>query len=320
MAKHYSVNKRPKHLVLYPLYVEGYNNLNGNMLKNCLSIDNVLNNILVKNYKNLKIEVNYSLVADKLDNNYIYGRFIKLKKDNIEKLMQDTQSNIEKIKEELLTLKDNEFIEENAYFVFNLKSGIMLANYNPDSVNILKSAASDTFNNAMQKCKYNDPIKLYPFPSDELIDDMINNGSQILKYHIIFPQLSLQRIEDIDKHGVFNDIFSLADSNQSFGLMFEMSLSKPQTLTHKVLNLLKEYIKKFGKIEKFTVYTDYMNFDLIADRYVYFSIDIEVKDDLEDNMKNIYKNIYDLLVEKQDRILNMVKKDLLPSTKQDKLM
>lgn len=315
-----SKNKKQTKLVLYPLYLSYYSSLDANNLKNCLSKENALSkNIFEKDYKNNGKKILYSIVADKFENNFMYGRFIKLNSNYMEKIKEDIQSNKVTITEELVKLETGAYFAQNAHFVCNLNSGIMLANYNSDSVNILTSAAPDTFNHALQQCNL-PTIKLTPFPSSELINEMIKKKAQIFNYYISFPQLSVQYIENIgkDNSDIFKMVFGLLDTTPGFKLKFKLTPSHPEILTPNKLKSLRQFIRKSEKMDRFTVYTDYMNFDLVADKYVYYSTEIDQKEDIDENREVIYKNIYSILIQNHQSILNMVSKDLITEDSQRK--
>lgn len=238
------------------------------------------------------------MIVDSFDDQKVNGRFVKLKKDNIEKL--ETTN----FKEKIDITGIDEFIEMNAFFVWLVQEDLLLAEYNTESLNILTKNSSIVISKALKRCSvFNEDISLQPFPSRDLITEIIKNGGLINKYHLAFQDLNKTYLESMGLSG--ETIWSLAESGE-LDLSQTLTLSKSQQLTDEKYRFLKEIANKLKlKAKKMVVYTDEGNFDLIGNKYVYYNKKALQYDEIEKSRREVYGIILSELLLQQITINKM---------------
>ena len=278
---------RTRNLVLYPLsFLPKAVRLDSSVIKGCLSVDNVLTNSMqITNRGNINI---YSVIVDKVESDMVLGRFVKLKKDNIEKLRKNQPT--QKIEEILEVTGIDEYIEANSYFVWNLINNLMLAEYNPESLNVLTRNSSKVLAYTLSRCNaYNSNISLEPFLSQEFIQEIIQNKGSVYKYRLLFKDINKKYLES---QGMTADLIWKMAKIDGFDLSLGINIAVSQTLTdgfYQELKVIADRIR--GKAKKYVVYTDEGNFDLIGDKYIYYNRTVSLKDTIAEYRKEIYDNI-----------------------------
>ena len=253
-------------------------------------------------------ENTYSAIVDSVDSDFVRGRFVKLKKDNIEKLKKISQNGKNAFEEKLEVTGIDEYIEANAYFVWNLNNNLILAQYNPDSLNVLTRYSRVILGSSLSRCNvFSANIQLEPFPSDEFIDEIIRKKGLVRKFRLSFKNMNKKQMESL---GMSSDlIWEIADTDE-LGLTVSTSieLNQPKTLTREFYNKLKEIAYRIlRKTSKYVVYTDEGNFDLIGEKFIYYNETVEIKDTIEEYRKEIYGKMLHKLHE-QTEILENIRK------------
>lgn len=285
---------RTRNLVLYPLsFLPKAVRVDSRVIKGCMSVDNVLTNSMsITNRGNINI---YSIIVDAVETDMVMGRFVKLKKDNIEKLRKNHPT--QKIEEILEVTGIDEYIEANAYFVWNLANNLMLAEYNPESLNVLTGNSSRVLAYTLRRCNaHNSNISLEPFLSQEFIREIIQNKGSVYKYRLLFKDINKKYLES---QGMTADLIWKMAKIDGLDLSLGINIAVSQTLTdgfYQELKTIADRIK--GKAKKYVVYTDEGNFDLIGDKYIYYNRTVSLKDTITEYRKEIYDNI---LTELQSR-------------------
>ena len=120
------VREKTKTIVLYPFTIFPSNlYLDSKKILDCMQRNNVLKNCIevpARGATNL-----YSIIADAAVNDVVQGRFVKLKSDNIETIDKNT------LEEDLQVIGEDKYIEANAYFVWNFKNNLLLAQWDLES-------------------------------------------------------------------------------------------------------------------------------------------------------------------------------------------
>ena len=225
---------KQKPLVLYPLSMgPALKSLDDQVIFKAWQKDNVFKNVQeieVRGIKNF-----YSIIVDSLDIGYINGRFIKLKKDNIETINKITKD------EGLEVIGEDKYIEANSYFIWDTKCNIMLAQWNIDSLNVLTKKAGEILTNILKKYNINTVnVRLVPIPSQQLISDIIKQKGKVDKYFLKFNHINKPYFEKAGKDEGITDtlIWDIANRG-SMDLSLNIKLINPITLTQSLFDKLK---------------------------------------------------------------------------------
>ena len=209
---------RKRHFVIYPLY----------LIPRIFVVDptELLSSIELKN-----IEVNtikptwrgdtklYSIVGDKESSGIVQGRFLRLNKDNRSKV------DFKKLMESELGLGPNEYVEEEAFFLFDTHDKLLLGEYNPSSVNVLGQRVGQLLNHVLQKIKPPPPeVSVYPIPSDSFLRSAVGSAL-IRRERIEFPSLDLAHLEDV---GVSSKVITELAEGENFGIVLTVKLNNLQ--------------------------------------------------------------------------------------------
>ncbi len=294
---------KQKPLVLYPMSIDPtLKSLDDQVIFNAWQKDNVFDN--VQEIEDRKIKNFYSIIVDSLDNGYINGRFVKLKTDNIETIDKTTKD------EDLEVIGPDKYIEENSYFIWDTKKNLMLAQWNRDSLNVLTKKARDILTNLLKKYNISTvDVKLEPIPSEKLISDIIKQKGKIDKYFLKFKHINKPYFEKAgNDEGITDTLIWDIANRGSMDLSLNIKLVNPITLTQSFFDKLKNIAYKNKKIqERFGVYTDEGNFDLLGDKYVYYTEYVDIGKNLPEYRKNVYKAINDMYADQLKAILRMTK-------------
>ena len=306
-------NDKQKPLVLYPLsVVPSLKSLDNQVIFNAWQKDNVFSN--VQEIEERRIKNYYSIIVDSLDNGYVNGRFVKLKTDSIETINKITKD------EDLEVIGDDKYIEANSYFIWDTKNNIMLAQWNKDSLNVLTKKAGTILTNLLKKYNIRTvDVRLEPIPSPQLIIDIIKNNGRIHKYFLKFNHINKPYFERVGGDSGITDTLIWDIANQgSLDLSLNIKLVNPITLTQSFFNKLKNIAMKNRKIqERFGVYTDEGNFDLLGDKYVYYTEYVDIGKDLAEYRKNVYNVTNAIYSSQMDAILRMIKVPNTPDIEDD---
>ena len=294
---------KQKPLVLYPLSLDPIlKSLDNQVILDALQRDNIFDN--AQEFIDRGIKASYSIIADYIENGYINGRFVKLKTDNIETIDKKTKL------EDLQVIGEDKLIEANSYFIWDTTRNLMIAQWNRESLNVLTKKSGSILSNSLNKHNIiNLEVGLQSFPSEELIKYIIQNKGNVHKYFLKFNQLSKPYFEQSGRDAGITDtlIWDIAN-RESIGLSLTIKLDNPLTLTQSLLDKLKNIANKNKKIQtRFGVYTDEGNFDLIGDKYVYYTEYVDIGANLQEYRENVYKAINSIYAEERDAILRMRK-------------
>ena len=290
-----------KSLVLYPLSIDpALKLLDNQLIFKAWQKVNVFNN--VQEIEVRKVINYYSIIVDYIDKAYINGRFVKLKTDNIETINKNTTD------EDLEVIGPDKYIEANSYFIWDTKNNLMLGQWNKESLNVLTKNGSAVLTNLLIKYNFsNSDVRLEPIPSKELIIDIIKNKGRIQKYFLKFKHINKPYFEEAGKNEGITDtlIWDIAE-NRAMDLSLNLKLNDPITLTQSFFSKLKGIAHRNKKIqEKFAVYTDEGNFDLLGEKYVYYTEYVDIGKNLQEYRKNIYGAIQNVYTAQLETILRM---------------
>ena len=272
--------------------------LESKSLIECLSKERVLDNHIEVNARGA---VNlYSAIVDSAENGFVLGRFVKLKTDNIETIDKKT------FYEDLAIIGEDKYIEENAYFVWNIATNLLLAQWNLESLNVLTGNSNRVLQKAFLECNLRHDIKIEPFPSKEFIQNIIQNKGIISKYRLSFKELGKPYLEE---QGLGGDIVWQIAENQEVEMDLVIRLSQRPQLSESLFGKLTSIARRIlSGTNKFVVYTDEGNFDLIGEKAIYYSETVTILDDLDLYRKEIYKKIKQKLMAETNNLLEIRKR------------
>jgi len=293
------MDKQYKYYVIYPLYIipRSIKIVPDDFFK-CIDLTRIKDNILKTFWRNE--EIPYSMVGDNIDSELVFGRMIRLNKDDIDRI------DIEKLKEEIITNGQSQYVAENSHFVLDTNTNLVFAEYNPSAVNALSSRASDLFTYVLRKCSAQLPeIELRSAPSEELIKNIVDHAV-ITKYHFDFPRVNLKNLESI---GVSSSLINKIAEKGSFGFDMGIKLKLPEALSTSWLVLLKEIAQKLKlvKVRSFKVVTNEGSFDLIKENLIFYEVEIE-RGRRPDMEERLYQKLRTLIKEKSNVMLEFVEK------------
>ncbi len=239
----------------------------------------------------------YSIILDDFRDSKFYGRFVKLKSDNIETLNKTT------FEEDLETIGEDKYIEQNAYFVWNVSNNLLLAQWNLESLNVLTGNSNKVLKKALTNSAVDSNVQMEPFPSKEFIENIIQNRGEIWKYRLSFKELGKSYSESNGLGG--SVVWDLAE-DQEVGIDLVVRLSQRKTLTSKFFEGLQRIAERIrGSTKKFVVYTDEGNFDLIGEKAIYYSETVKVMNDLNEYRNEMYRLINNKLSEETGNLLEI---------------
>lgn len=200
--------------------------------------------------------------------NIMFGRFLKLRKESFSRIDMD------KLEEEVIENGPNEFLEEEAHFIMDTENNIILARYNPHSLNVLSRRSEEILNYALKVCGINrGRIQVRPIPSDELIEGLTNK-TNIESYKITLDGLNLDYLE---MHGINSRIIKRLAKDGGIDLMLSMRFLSPPMFTREKHAELKNEVTELGtRAKSFKVKTEDGSFDLIKENLLYYEIEIDV--------------------------------------------
>lgn len=239
----------------------------------------------------------YSIILDDFEDSRFYGRFVKLKNENIETI--DKKNFDEKFEK----IGEDKYIEQNAYFVWNVSNNLLLAQWNLESLNVLTGNSNKVLKKALSKSGVDTGAQMEPFPSKDFIENIIQNRGEIWKYSLSFKELGKPYSETKGLGG--SVVWDVAE-DQEVSIDLVVRLSQRKTLTQSffdklsgIANVIRDGTKKF------VVYTDDGNFDLIGEKAIYYSEKITVLDDLDQYRNEMYRVIKNKLTEETDNLLGI---------------
>jgi len=148
-------------LTVYPYFVKiNRHKITAESLSTKFHIDNVLENAYPKPVDSGRWPKD-SIICDKREDEIIYGRFLKLRKDAIEFL----QSQGTKLSERLEFPGLGEYVEENSHFLWDVRNGVILCEYNHKGIRRLQRSAEKLIANILGFHSSNDLKMVWPFNS-----------------------------------------------------------------------------------------------------------------------------------------------------------
>ena len=287
---------RIKSITLYPFSISPSEYIvNSAVIENHLKKEAVLDNSIEVRSRGA---VNtYSIILDYFKDSKFYGRFVKLKSDNIETIDKKT------FKEDLETIGEDKYIEHNAYFVWNISNNLLLAQWNIESLNVLTGNSNKVLKKAFLNSGVDSNIQIQPFPSKEFIENIIQNRGEIWKYTLSFKELSKSYSES---NGLGSPLVWEMAENQELRMDIVVRLTERKTLTHAFFKRLQQIAEKIrGNTKKFVVYTDDGNFDLIGEKSIYYSETVRIMNDLVEYRNEIYRVIDFKLAQETENLLGI---------------
>ena len=287
---------RIKSITLYPFSISPSEYIvNSAVIENHLKKEAVLDNSIEVRSRGA---VNtYSIILDHFKDSKFYGRFVKLKSDNIETIDKKT------FKEDLETIGEDKYIEHNAYFVWNISNNLLLAQWNIESLNVLTGNSNKVLKKAFLNSGVDSNIQIEPFPSKEFIENIIQNRGEIWKYTLSFKELSKSYSES---NGLGSPLVWEMAENQELRMDIVVRLTERKTLTHAFFKRLQQIAEKIrGNTKKFVVYTDDGNFDLIGEKSIYYSETVRIMNDLVEYRNEIYRVIDFKLAQETENLLGI---------------
>lgn len=281
-------------LTVYPYFVDIYRHkITAELLSDRFHFDNVLENAYPKPIDSGRWPKD-SIICDGREDNLIYGRFLKLRKDAIEFL----QSKGTKLSERLQFPELGEYLEENSHFLWDVEKGVIFCEYNHKGMRRLQRAAEKLVSNILG-FRGSDDLKIGLVPTDELLENLANGGT-FNRAVINLPDISKSHLE---KMGFKSDIiFDIIQHGFSMKMDLISKIAEPRDVDtiDKVIRLRNE-LKKI-RAKNFKLYTDEGVVDLIDANYLYYviTVDLPDQDDFsssEDGQKELRERMHSIIWE-----------------------
>lgn len=122
------------------------------------------------------------------DSHYALFRFVRLKKDSIDRI------DIDKLKEDLIRPGPSEWLGESVHFVLDTANWIAIGEHDPRVVAVPGSWPERLFNQAFSSAGRQERIAFHPFPSKAFRDVVL--GRAIEKYFLKLGPVSVQTLEE----------------------------------------------------------------------------------------------------------------------------
>lgn len=291
------MNYRP--VTLYPLIVLPKKlKINPTTFFECIKIENFPENEITIQFKG---ESNtYTVIGDRIDstsNSIVQGRFVKFNKEIKGKIKENPPSEAE------LGLAVDEYLEEETFFLYDTKNGIIIAEYNPRAVNVLFSRATLLLDKVLYKCQNIRMDSLSPIPVGNFLDKIRNKG------HARKIRISLKwaNIDYLEKIGITSRKLKLYGGNIDFEISQQIKYRTDVVTSDQFLqniNELRAQILDKGKSLK--IYTDKGNFDLIRDNFVSYEIHVDNDGNHAQIIDRFHDLVFDQYMKSQENLKSMV--------------
>ena len=233
----------------------------------------------------------FAIVSDfinNFDNYLIHGRFLRLNKEILAKI------NLDNLKESDLNLDQNEYLEEESYFLFDTKNMIILGEYNPRAVNILSpNRVLEIILNALNNCQLGKISYFQPIPVTDFLDK-IKDKAHIKKVKMDLSSLNADYLESLgfDSRSV---IYKLSDGEEisvNITIKYDINIIASSKYIEKI-KIIKNRIS--NNAESFKIYTDeFGDYDLIKNNFI--SLEIQFIEDGTHDL--IIRKIHDAIYKK----------------------
>jgi len=307
-----------KTYTIYPLRIlERTFKLDIQKFRASTTIHNIIGNKIDVKWSNENIP--YSIITDKpywedengniLNNetkaeSILFGRFLRLRKGPI------SQLDVQKFQEEVVTNTPSKFLVESAHFVLDTANNIMLAEYNTDSVNILSNRVSEIFKRVLDLINAAKSFQhILPIPSDELIKNIINKESSINGYILKLGDINLDYLEK--NLGIGSEKIKALLDAYNMDLTINIIFKYGPKITKGRYDSLKKLFKSDRNAKSLKVKTEEGNFDIIKDNLLYYQVNVDISDDMNDQtyldlQRDIQKKMLNQLMNNRDAILNVI--------------
>ena len=181
-----------------------------------------------------------------------------------------------------------------------------MAQWNLESLNVLTGNSNRVLQKAFAECNLSHDIEIEPFHSKEFIQTIIRNKGIVSKYRLSFKELGKPYLEE---QGLGGDVVWQIAEDQEVELDLVIRLGQRPVLSETLYSKLRSVAQRIlPGTNKFVVYTDDGNFDLIGEKAIYYSETITILDDLDLYRKEIYKAIKQKLVAETNNLLEIRKR------------
>lgn len=229
------------------------------------------------------------IVVDEISNNFVFGRFLKLRSDTVGIINRRDGS------ERKIELLDEENIREQSHFIVNTEDGLIFAEYNFQAIRHFSTPLSyylnklfDTKNNEVQ-----------PLP-DSTTFTKLKGEEELNVFKLRVAQENLDYLEKKFNLSTARVLLDIAqDKETTFEIVIKKSRKKGSHLNKdKVLELSEKL--KTANVEKLAVESEDIFYDLINNNLISFRIIVKTNGRLIDSDDFYFKarNLYDRQIDK----------------------
>ncbi len=284
-----------REVTVYP-YTYEFDGLQNNVkeIMEKFSIDNVS-----KNIREYTQDTFLVLVADDESNDFIFGRFLKLKNDTpiILNRQDGSQKRIE--------LLDDENIAEQSHFILNIKDKIIFGEYNFEAVRHF-SKPMVYYLNKIFDVKDN---KVIPIPDVDTFSKL-QGEEEINLFRLRVSQQNMNFLEQKFSLPSWKVLMDLASDNEtSFEIIVKKSRKRDSFLNKdKTIEFSNNLKKENTPLEVLKIETEDIVYDLINNNLVSFRVNVK-NDGRKIDTENFYFQIRKLYDKHIEKLKSSLKKD-----------
>jgi len=254
-----------------------------NTIPNLISVfdvKNVLNNVITY-YAHFSL----LLIIDKAEGDFLFGRFLKLRKDA--PLILDRMSG----KEREIFLTKYEDIEEVSHFVCNVKDSLILAEYNFNAIRCFPTPLKAYLD---KKFNVKDNIVI-PVEDINTFKKFKDTRKGIKTFSLALAQNKIKELESVLNLSPIRTFFDLSQNNKTqYEITIRKSRGKEQFLDKNKVVMAIEHLKdKQETLESLEIETEDVVYDLIKNNVLAYYIILE-KTERTIDKEEFYKKVKEI--------------------------
>jgi len=226
------------------------------------------------------------LVVDDVSNDFIFGRFLKLRND------VPLVINRKDGEERKIDILDDENIIEQSHFIINVKDNFLFAEYNFNGIrHFVKPFAY--YLNKLFDVKNNDIKPL----TDTNTFTKLQGEEEINSFRLSVAQENIGFLEEKFNLNLFQSLIDVAKDNEtSFEIIIKKSRRKKSTLDkEKILKISKELTDNKAPLQRLNIESEDVSYDLINNNLINYKVYVKLEgrglnsNDFYFSVRNLYE-------------------------------
>jgi len=284
MVEEVKPNSKIIKLFPYQYSIDGIENIPKNW-ENKFSKDNVEDNLIEYSRDAFLL-----LVVDDISNNFIFGRFLKLRND------VPLVINRKDGEERRIDLLDEENIIEQSHFIMNVQDNFLFAEYNFNAIRHFVKPFS-YYLNKLFEVKGNEINPL----TDTNTFKKLQGEEELNSFRLSVAQENISFLEEKFNLNLFKSLVDVAKDNQtSFEIIIKKSRKKKATLDkEKILKISQELTENKAPLQRLSIESDDISYDLINNNLINYKVYVKMEgrglnsNDFYFSVRNLYERQID---------------------------